>query len=310
MGHDGTTPAAWEARLAHFWATADDQQGDDARDRLEEILAERDDGDPVALFERASLHDFLGEETAAIPLYRAALDAGLCGERRTQCVIQLASSLRNVGDHSGAMALLGGIRPDDPLGDAARAFLSLALHDDSKPAPALRTALHALAPHLPRYGRAIDAYADELVAPRRIRVIAVALVVRDGHVLAEEYRRTARHEAFLRAPGGGIEFGEPAAEAVRRELAEELGVEVDEATLLTVTENLYRLPHRAGHEIVYVFATRSAALETLPLDARLPVRDSDTTVGWYRLDVLEAGDPPFYPDGILELARSLDRDAL
>jgi ADP-ribose pyrophosphatase YjhB (NUDIX family) len=304
------SPDTWEHRLADFWATADDRSGADARDRLEQILAERDDGDPVVLFERASLHDFLGEEAEAIPLYRASLDAGLSGERRTQGVIQLASSLRNIGDHSAAMALLGGIRSDDPLTDAARAFLSLALYDDSKPAPALRTALHALAPHLPRYGGTIDAYAEELVAPRRIRVIAVALIVRDGHVLAEEYRESAHHALFLRAPGGGIEFGETAAHAIRRELAEELGVEVEEATLLTVSENLYRLPHRQGHEVVYVFAVRSAALAALALDARLPVLDSDTSVGWYRLDALQAGNPPLYPAGILELARSLDREAL
>lgn len=300
----------WEGRLAAFWATAGDETDAGTRDRLEALLAERDGSDPVVLYERASLYDFLGEEADAIPLYRAALDAGLSGDRRTQGVIQLASSLRNVGDHSGAMALLSGIRPDDPLADAARAFLSLALYDDSKPAPALRTALHALTPHLPRYGRAIDAYAEELVAPQRIRVVAVALVVRDGHVLAEEYRASRHHGLFLRAPGGGVEFGETAAHAIRRELAEELGVEVEEATLLTVSENLYRLPHRQGHEIVYVFAVRSAALAALPLDARLPVLDSDTSVGWYRLDTLQAGDPPLYPDGILEVARSLDREAL
>jgi hypothetical protein len=44
-----------------------------------------------------------------------------------------------------------------------------------------------------------------------VRVIAVGLLVRDGSVLLESYPANARHGEFLRAPGGGISFGEPAA---------------------------------------------------------------------------------------------------
>lgn len=161
-------PAASRASAAdpidEFWANVDGRTPDDLRRGLAEALQDRSAADPVALYERASLHDFLGEESAAVPLYRAALDGGLDGARRTCCLIQLASSLRNVGDAPAALSTLDEVDHDDPLAAAAEAFRALAESDDGHADLALRTALRALAPHLPHYGRAITAYADELTA--------------------------------------------------------------------------------------------------------------------------------------------------
>lgn len=298
----GGGAGTWNERVALFWSAAADRPADALRPELETLLAERDPQDPAAVFERASLHDYLGEEEAAIPVYRAALDLGLEEPLRTRAVIQLASSLRNVGDASGAMALLRGVDAEHELAAAARAFLALALFDDGKPAAALRTALTALAPTLPAYARAVSAYAAELVAAPRVRSIAVGLLVADDHVLAEEYIGRDG-EAFLRAPGGGIEFGESAEAALHREFLEELGAQLDDARLLGVTENIFDGHGKRGHEIVHVFSIRSSRLEALPRSARLPVLDGDTSVGWFPLERIHDGRIDFYPPGVLDLAR-------
>jgi 8-oxo-dGTP pyrophosphatase MutT (NUDIX family) len=300
-----TAVESFEERMAAFWRDAEGAPAERLRTELDELLAGRPAGDSRALFERAGLHDFLGEEREAIPLYRASLDAGLEAPLRTQAVIQLASSLRTEGEPSQALALLRTVAASDPLFPAAQAFLALALHDDDKPTPALRTALRALAPHLPMYARSVAAYADALPPRERVRVIVVGLLVHDGHVLAEAYPATAHHGGFLRAPGGGVDFGETADAAIRREFAEELGVVLDEARLLAVTENIFTSGPKRGHELVHVYAVRSAALELLPLTHRLPVLDSDTTVGWYSLDELSSGTPALHPAGVLDLARRL-----
>ena len=120
----------------------------------------------MALFEWASAHDFLGREADAIPLYRAAITHGLTEPRHTQAVIQLASSLRNVGEATQAAALLGDLEPDGAVGAAPKAFLALALHDLGRLDEALAVALEALATTLPQYGRAVAAYADELRGDR------------------------------------------------------------------------------------------------------------------------------------------------
>ncbi|SBS75115.1 tetratricopeptide repeat protein [uncultured Microbacterium sp.] len=157
-----TPPVDWDERVAAFWEQADDADPDAAIAAMRALIADRPADDPTALYEWASVHDFLGREADAVPLYRRALDRGLAGARRSQAVIQLASSLRNVGEVDEATALLEGVPATDPLHASARAFLALALHDAGRHSDALRTALDTLAPHLPAYRRSISDYAAEL----------------------------------------------------------------------------------------------------------------------------------------------------
>jgi tetratricopeptide (TPR) repeat protein len=157
---------SWDDRVALFWASADESKPDLALAAMKRLVEERPDADPDALFEWASVHDFLGREADAIPLYRAALEAGLSGDREPQAVIQLASSLRNVGDASAAVVLLEGRTEDAVTGSAAQAFLALALYDAGRADEALRVSLKALALTLPLYRRAVSSYADELTEKR------------------------------------------------------------------------------------------------------------------------------------------------
>ncbi|WP_053095418.1 NUDIX domain-containing protein [Microbacterium sp. CGR1] len=105
-----------------------------------------------------------------------------------------------------------------------------------------------------------------------IRNIAVGLPVKDGHLLALEGHDASRGLDFLRAIGGGIEFGETAAEALGREFMEELGVTLEGAEPLGVFENIFTYEGAPGHEIAHVFAVTSAELDAVPLDAELHPR--------------------------------------
>lgn len=163
----------WDRRVAEFWSAADDTDPAGALAAMQRLVQERPAGDPAALFEWAGVHDFLGLEAQAVPLYQEALAAGLSGPRRAEAVVQLASSLRSLGDPGAAVELLSA-GPGAPelgapeLGAAPDAFLALALFDAGRPGEALRVALRALAPTLPQYGRSVQAYADELTdAPER-----------------------------------------------------------------------------------------------------------------------------------------------
>ena len=140
----------------------------------------------------------------------------------------------------------------------------------------------------------------------RIRNIAVGIIVRDGRALVEIYPATDRHGTFARAIGGGIEFGESAVQAVQREFEEELGVTLSRAEPLAITENIFTIGGRPGHEIVHVFAVASPQLDDLAIDGELAVLDNHTRVRWVALDSLRANDPPFYPDGVVDLAMALD----
>jgi tetratricopeptide (TPR) repeat protein len=117
----------------------------------------------VAAYERASAFDSTGHEEQALPLYREALALGLEEDRRRQCVIQLASTLRNLGRAEESVALLEAERGrSDEYSDGVAAFLALALHDAGRKSEALSVALGALAGHMDRYRRSLTNYAREL----------------------------------------------------------------------------------------------------------------------------------------------------
>jgi tetratricopeptide (TPR) repeat protein len=132
---------------------------------MDALTSELGPDDGVGPFERGGARDSTGQSDQAVPLYREALDRGLPGERRRRAVIQLASSLRNLGraDESVALLQAEAARGSDHLDDAVRGFLALALADTGREREALRLALGALAPHLPRYRRSLANYADALV---------------------------------------------------------------------------------------------------------------------------------------------------
>lgn len=152
----------WDERIGTFWREASDVDEQATLSALRALIDERPADDAASVYEWASVHDFLGHEAEAIPLYRRALSLGLDQTRRAQAQIQLASSLRNIGDTSEAIRILEEMESDGSTGDAQQAFLALALFDAGRPGDALRVALMALGKTLPFYGRAITRYADEI----------------------------------------------------------------------------------------------------------------------------------------------------
>jgi len=117
--------------------------------------------DAVELYERAGEHDSAGREELAIPLYEQALAAGLAGELRARCLLQLGSSLRNVDRVDEAVALLQQARHEFPDFRPLRAFLALALHSAGRDGEALRELVEAIADE-GDYERSLRGYAAEL----------------------------------------------------------------------------------------------------------------------------------------------------
>jgi tetratricopeptide (TPR) repeat protein len=155
------TSADWERRLSELWASFDDQGEEEFLARMEELAAELPADSAVAAFERAGAFDSTGHSDLAVPLYRRAFELGLESDRRRQAVIQLASSLRNLGHAEESVALLIAERDagSDDLDDAVNAFLALALVDAGREREAVSVALTALSRHLTRYRRSLSNYA-------------------------------------------------------------------------------------------------------------------------------------------------------
>ncbi len=155
----------WEKRISDLWAAIDDHGADEFIALIDSMVAELPSGSAIGLFERAAALDSTGHSDLAIPLYQAALDARLVGVRRRRAIIQMASSLRNIGKAQDAVALLTAELDGetDALTGAVRAFLALALADVGRAREAVGVALTALSEYLPRYNRSLARYAQVYV---------------------------------------------------------------------------------------------------------------------------------------------------
>lgn len=156
---------SWDQQVEDYWNASAAKSGEQLRAELDELLSGMDPNDPRVLFEIASLHDFLGEEQLAVEPYSTALQAGLPGQKQDEARIQLASTLRNLGDFDQAISLLEQVSPDSDLHIDAQGFLTLALSDAGRQTEAVRIAVTALAPVSKLYARALSAYAQDLSAP-------------------------------------------------------------------------------------------------------------------------------------------------
>lgn len=139
--------------------------------------------------------------------------------------------------------------------------------------------------------------------PNAIRPIAICVFRHNGRILAGEYYDPVRQQRFYRPLGGSIEFGEPSADTIRRELQEELGATVSDLRYLGALENIFVHQGQKGHEIVLVYdgALADRTLYERPwLDG---VEDSGERFRavWLSLAGRPPDAPPIYPTGLLEL---------
>lgn len=166
------SPTDLDTRAAALFALIDDHTPEAFLAAVDDLVAAAPDS-ADALFHRACAQDSLGHSDRAVPFYEAALElGGLTGENRRRATIQLASSLRNVGDVERALALLEAERrrPSDPadahLDDALDCVLALTLAAAGRDREGLSLVVVALAKHLPRYSRSMANYARLLVEER------------------------------------------------------------------------------------------------------------------------------------------------
>ena len=155
----------WERRLSDLWASIDEHSEVEFLARVNQLADELPVDNPEGVFERACALDSTGHSDQAAPLYRKALDLGLTGLRRRRAVIQMASSLRNLGRAEESVSLLRAERAagSDELDDAVSAFLALALVDTGQEREAIALALTALSAHMTRYRQSLARYAEDLL---------------------------------------------------------------------------------------------------------------------------------------------------
>jgi ADP-ribose pyrophosphatase YjhB (NUDIX family) len=137
----------------------------------------------------------------------------------------------------------------------------------------------------------------------QIRPLALVVFRReDGSILVAPGYDHVKGQRFYRPLGGGIEFGERAEDAARREILEELNAEIDGLRLLGAFENLFVYLGEPGHELIWLYEGRF-------VDRTYYDHDEITAdeggiafpVEWVPLERFVNGETPLYPEGLLEI---------
>jgi 8-oxo-dGTP pyrophosphatase MutT (NUDIX family) len=137
-----------------------------------------------------------------------------------------------------------------------------------------------------------------------IRPIAAA-VIRDGDriLVWDDYNPTTG-EVVATLLAGGIEFGETGADAIRRELEEEIGATATRVDYLGLLEDIYDWNGRKRHELYLVYAV-DLAERVMYETEEIEVDEGDGDVyraRWRSLSEFR-GSARLVPDGLLDLIR-------
>jgi len=139
---------------------------DEARAELV-TLAAAHPHDALVQYEAACVHDFLGDEAAAVPYYVAAIAAGLPDEALRGAYLGLGSTYRTLGRYADADAVLVAGRERFPDARELAVFHAMVLHNLGRSKVAVEMLLTLLAqtsanPGIAAYRRAITAYAEDI----------------------------------------------------------------------------------------------------------------------------------------------------
>jgi len=152
------------------------------------------------------------------------------------------------------------------------------------------------------------------MADEAIRVVARGVVRRNGAnrdpALSENgtellvaRERDADGEPFYCPLGGGVEFGEHGADALRREFDEELGVSLADATYRETYESVFTHGGERHHELWRTYDVVVAAswpYERDAFPAYEPDLDEQMRCEWKPVDAFVDGDETLYPAALLD----------
>ena len=141
---------------------------------------------------------------------------------------------------------------------------------------------------------------------KRIRPLALGIFRHDGRLLVFEGHEPIKRQTVYRPLGGGIEFGETGAQAMAREMCEEIGAEVTNVRYLGLCENIFTHLGEMGHEIVLLYEAELVDRSLYERDVIEAVEANGSTFMalWKPLSDFADGRVLLVPGGLFALLES------
>ncbi|WP_178120902.1 NUDIX hydrolase [Pseudomonas atagonensis] len=146
------------------------------------------------------------------------------------------------------------------------------------------------------------------MAEQRIRALALCIFHHNGKILVNRFVDPVSQQICFRPLGGGIEFGETSAEAIEREVQEELGLSMTDKRLLGTLESLFIYNGKPGHEFVQVYDARFEDARVYEQE-QIAGKESDGSpfsASWHDSSSFSE-QSPLVPKGLFELLKDAGR---
>lgn len=150
--------------MDQIFAARDRQHMQPTIEAFERLLPEHPDN-PRLLYEVGGSYDTAGQERTAVDFYTRALELGLGGELRRRCLLQYASTLRNLGRVDESLGMFDRAIAEFPDSPSLPVFKALTLHASDRANAGFALLLTTIADHLDspeiaRYEASIRANAE------------------------------------------------------------------------------------------------------------------------------------------------------
>ncbi len=132
-----------------------------------ERLLEQDPNNATYQYQMAWCHDSLGNEKAAVPFYKRAIELGLPPEQLKGAYLGLGSTYRTLGKYEESREVLSDGLQEFPDNNELKVFYAMTLYNVGKHNEAMQHLLHVITnttndEEVLKYKRAIEFYKDRL----------------------------------------------------------------------------------------------------------------------------------------------------
>jgi len=140
-----------------------------------------------------------------------------------------------------------------------------------------------------------------------IRPLVICVFRKGDSILVAEGYDYGKRDYYYRPIGGGIEYGEKSLAALKREVFEEIGAQIDQIKYLGTIENIFYYNGELGHEIVMVYDAGFIDESFYSRNTFEGKEDNGLVFKLKRLPLseFENGSLRLVPDGLLDLIKSI-----
>ena len=132
-----------------------------------------------------------------------------------------------------------------------------------------------------------------------LNVRTAMVIIHNNKVLAH---RNINYDHYA-IPGGRIQIGEDSAKAIKREVMEEMGKEIDLIGYVTTIENFFEMKGRKYHEIEFVHLAEFKDEEDKKIEGIIKNIEGKDYLQYEWLDIDKIDEYPIVPEAIKQVLK-------